>query len=129
VAAISPVRVRVRQQPLRRLHGLVRPACPQDVKVERLPVEVGPAFEVGWLGYPLTVFWFVGFMNAINLIDGLDGLASGIAAIAAGGFIAVGIIIALFYSVYLAFRQYRFYQRWERRIALLLHLEEELLDQ
>lgn len=43
--------------------------------------------------------------------------------------IAVGIIIALFYSVYLAFRQYRFYQRWERRIALLLHLEEELLDQ
>jgi hypothetical protein len=44
-------------------------------------------------------------------------------------FIPRYIIIALFYSVYLAFRQYRFYQRWERRIALLLHLEEELLDQ
>jgi cation transport ATPase len=42
--------------------------------------------------------------------------------------IAVAIIIALFYSVYLAFRQYRFYQRWERRIGLLLHLEEQLLD-
>jgi hypothetical protein len=43
--------------------------------------------------------------------------------------IAVAIIIALFYSVYLAFRQYRFYQRWERRIGLLLHLEERLLDE
>ena len=43
--------------------------------------------------------------------------------------IAVAIIIALFYSVYLAFRQYRFYQRWERRIELLLHLETQLLDE
>jgi UDP-GlcNAc:undecaprenyl-phosphate GlcNAc-1-phosphate transferase len=28
--------------------------------------------------YLLTVFWFVLFMNAVNLIDGLDGLAGGI---------------------------------------------------
>lgn len=43
--------------------------------------------------------------------------------------IAVAIIVGLFYSVYLAFRQYRFYQRWERRIGLLLHLEKQLLDE
>jgi cell division protein FtsW (lipid II flippase) len=43
--------------------------------------------------------------------------------------IAVAIIIALLYSVYLAFCQYRFYQRWERRIGLLLHLEAQLLDE
>ncbi|MBU1003182.1 MAG: undecaprenyl/decaprenyl-phosphate alpha-N-acetylglucosaminyl 1-phosphate transferase [Proteobacteria bacterium] len=31
-----------------------------------------------WLSYCLTVFWFLLFINAINLIDGLDGLAAGI---------------------------------------------------
>ena len=31
---------------------------------------------------PITIFWIVGMTNAINLIDGLDGLASGVTAIA-----------------------------------------------
>jgi UDP-GlcNAc:undecaprenyl-phosphate GlcNAc-1-phosphate transferase len=34
----------------------------------------------------VTVVWVVGMANAINLIDGLDGLAAGITAIAAGSF-------------------------------------------
>ncbi|MEE9415561.1 MAG: MraY family glycosyltransferase [Acidimicrobiales bacterium] len=34
----------------------------------------------------LTVLWVVGMANAINLIDGLDGLAAGIVAIASGTF-------------------------------------------
>ncbi len=33
----------------------------------------------------LTVFWCVGFINAFNLIDGLDGLATGLGIIAAFG--------------------------------------------
>ncbi len=33
----------------------------------------------------LTVIWFLAFMNAFNLIDGLDGLACGLGAIAAAG--------------------------------------------
>ena len=37
----------------------------------------------GWFAYPLTVFYLAAFTNIINLIDGLDGLASGITAIAA----------------------------------------------
>lgn len=36
--------------------------------------------------YLLSVLWVVGMTNAINLIDGLDGLAAGIVAIAAGAF-------------------------------------------
>jgi UDP-GlcNAc:undecaprenyl-phosphate/decaprenyl-phosphate GlcNAc-1-phosphate transferase len=36
----------------------------------------------GVLSLGLTVFWIVGTTNAVNLIDGLDGLASGITAIA-----------------------------------------------
>jgi UDP-GlcNAc:undecaprenyl-phosphate/decaprenyl-phosphate GlcNAc-1-phosphate transferase len=38
-------------------------------------------FHLGWMAYPLTVFWIVGISNAINLMDGLDGLAAGISTI------------------------------------------------
>jgi UDP-GlcNAc:undecaprenyl-phosphate GlcNAc-1-phosphate transferase len=34
-----------------------------------------------WLGVPLTLLWYVGMMNAINFVDGLDGLLAGVAAI------------------------------------------------
>ncbi|MGH9151321.1 MAG: glycosyltransferase family 4 protein [Acidimicrobiales bacterium] len=38
----------------------------------------------------LTVLWVVAIANAVNLIDGLDGLAAGIVAIAAGAFFVYG---------------------------------------
>jgi UDP-GlcNAc:undecaprenyl-phosphate GlcNAc-1-phosphate transferase len=38
----------------------------------------------------VTVLWVVGMANAINFIDGLDGLAAGITAIAAGSFFLYG---------------------------------------
>ena len=43
-------------------------------------VTLGGTFGVstGWLAYPLTVLWIVGVTNAFNLIDGMDGLATGI---------------------------------------------------
>jgi UDP-GlcNAc:undecaprenyl-phosphate GlcNAc-1-phosphate transferase len=34
-----------------------------------------------WLSIAITVFWILGITNAINLIDGLDGLAAGVAVI------------------------------------------------
>lgn len=40
-------------------------------------------FLLGNLALPLTFLWIVGITNAINLIDGLDGLAAGISAVAA----------------------------------------------
>lgn len=40
----------------------------------------------------VTVFWVIGFMNAMNLADGLDGLACGLACIASATFLAVAII-------------------------------------
>jgi len=43
----------------------------------------GMSYLLSWLSYPLTLFWLVGITNTINLIDGLDGLASGVASIAA----------------------------------------------
>jgi len=38
--------------------------------------------EIGIFDLPITILWIVGITNAFNLIDGLDGLASGIAVIA-----------------------------------------------
>jgi UDP-GlcNAc:undecaprenyl-phosphate GlcNAc-1-phosphate transferase len=40
-----------------------------------------PLGEWGWL---LTILWVVGITNAVNLSDGLDGLAAGVSAIACG---------------------------------------------
>lgn len=37
----------------------------------------GKALHLGPWAFPVTVFWFVGCMNAVNLLDGLDGLAAG----------------------------------------------------
>ena len=44
--------------------------------------------EWGWAGrwlvtYPLTIFWVMGMMNTVNWLDGMDGLAAGVSAIAA----------------------------------------------
>ncbi len=44
----------------------------------------GPAIQTGWMNVPLTVLWVLAVTNAINLIDGLDGLAAGVVAIACG---------------------------------------------
>jgi UDP-GlcNAc:undecaprenyl-phosphate GlcNAc-1-phosphate transferase len=39
--------------------------------------------SLGFLSLPITFLWIVGISNAINLIDGLDGLAAGVSSIAA----------------------------------------------
>lgn len=44
---------------------------------------------LGLFAYPITVLWLVGISNAVNLIDGMDGLAGGISAFAA---LSMGII-------------------------------------
>jgi UDP-GlcNAc:undecaprenyl-phosphate/decaprenyl-phosphate GlcNAc-1-phosphate transferase len=58
-----------------------------------LPFGTG-ALELGALSYPLTLLWIIGVTNAMNLIDGMDGQAGGISALAALGagiyFILVG---------------------------------------
>ena len=39
-----------------------------------------------WAAVPVTIFWIAGMMNTVNWLDGLDGLAAGVGAIAAGLF-------------------------------------------
>ncbi|NIM96529.1 MAG: hypothetical protein GTO24_00170 [candidate division Zixibacteria bacterium] len=54
--------------------------------------------EFSWLGLPVTVFWFLIVINAINLMDGLDGLAAGIAFFAS----IVLAVVSLLRTNYLA---------------------------
>ncbi len=50
--------------------------------------------QIGWLAMPLTVLWIVGCTNAINLIDGLDGLAVGVSAISSFSMMIVALFVA-----------------------------------
>ena len=45
------------------------------------------------LGVPLTILWIVGITNAFNLIDGLDGLATGIAIVALGTTLSIAVLL------------------------------------
>ena len=78
----------------------------------------GEFIELGIWTYPITVIYLVAYVNIFNLIDGLDGLASGIAVIASftmfiiafggGRFDAAGLSIALA-GACLGFLKYNFH--------------------
>jgi UDP-GlcNAc:undecaprenyl-phosphate GlcNAc-1-phosphate transferase len=53
------------------------------------PFGGGGLIALGLLRIPVTLVWIVGFTNVINLIDGLDGLAAGVTAIATVSFLVL----------------------------------------
>lgn len=53
--------------------------CAFDIRIDTV---MGVRWMAPWLSWPITVFWIVALTNAVNLIDGLDGLAAGICAAA-----------------------------------------------
>ena len=71
-----------------------------------------------WIALPLTICWVVGITNAFNLIDGMDGVAAGLASIAAfsmtvwliliGGATAVAAMLMIFCGACLGFLRYNF---------------------
>ena len=52
-----------------------------------------PVWQLGWLAYPVTVIWIVAITNAVNLIDGLDGLACGVSTISAATMLVIALQI------------------------------------
>ena len=49
--------------------------------------------QLGWLSIPFTILWIIACTNAVNLIDGLDGLAVGISAISSISMMIVSMIL------------------------------------
>ena len=45
------------------------------VQIDAIKI-LGVQIDLGLLSLPFTVFWLVGAMNAVNLLDGIDGLAT-----------------------------------------------------
>jgi len=53
----------------------------------------GGSIELTYLSLPITMLWVMVFTNALNLIDGVDGLAAGIASISSTTFFLTGLIL------------------------------------
>ena len=52
--------------------------------------------NLGWISIPLTIIWIVAITNAVNFIDGLDGLAVGVSAISTATLIVIALMVSEF---------------------------------
>ncbi len=68
-----------------------------DIRIEWLNNPFGGYFYLEWLAVPFTIFWVISFTNVVNLIDGLDGLAAGVGAIASITVILVSIPLGYYH--------------------------------
>ena len=64
-----------------------------------LPVS-GGSLDIGWVYIPLVMFVVIAEVNAVNLTDGLDGLASGVTMLYSGSMLIVFLLLAS-WSVFL----------------------------
>lgn len=64
-----------------------------DIRISTFTLPFFGRFDLGWLSLPVTVLWILAITNAVNLIDGLDGLAAGVSII---GLSTIGLISYFF---------------------------------
>ncbi len=90
---ISPVNARLKL--LFQILAATTAVLISDIRIERLTnpfvADVGYSVLSPYISYPLTILWITGITNAINLIDGLDGLATGICTISCLSFFFISI--------------------------------------
>jgi UDP-GlcNAc:undecaprenyl-phosphate GlcNAc-1-phosphate transferase len=58
--------------------------------------------DLGLLSWPFTVFWLLGAINSLNLIDGMDGLLSSVALIISLGIAVIVVLQGNWTSAYVA---------------------------
>lgn len=105
-----------------KLIGQIAAACVVvfwgNLQVTFINLPFGAQLQFGLLSIPFTIIWIVGITNAINLIDGLDGLAAGVSSIALitisgmailQGYFIVAIIGLILLSSTLGFLIYNFH--------------------
>jgi UDP-GlcNAc:undecaprenyl-phosphate GlcNAc-1-phosphate transferase len=66
------------------LIGASLAVCASGATLSSLSIGTWLEIKTGWGAWPLTVFWIIGITVCMNLIDGLDGLAAGVAAMVCG---------------------------------------------
>lgn len=83
-----------------KLLGQIAAACVLvafDIRIEWVNNPLGGYIYLDMLSIPWTIFWVISFTNVVNLIDGLDGLAAGVSAIASLTVILVAIQMGYFH--------------------------------
>jgi UDP-GlcNAc:undecaprenyl-phosphate GlcNAc-1-phosphate transferase len=65
--------------------------CASGATMRSISVRTWFVLETGWAAWPLTVFWIVTITVCLSVIDGLDGLAAGIAAIVCGSIVLLAL--------------------------------------
>ena len=98
--AIEEVGVKVAAGVVLPIAKAISPTISAQDLVFIIPIgDTGISFDlVYWLGTGIIAVFVLGGCNAANLIDGLDGLLSGVTAIAAAGLLAIALVMALVYA-------------------------------
>lgn len=65
-----------------------------DFVTNPLIMSEGKIVLTGILAVPITILWIVGVTNSVNLIDGLDGLACGVSAIASMTMLVISMLVS-----------------------------------
>ncbi len=93
------------------------------LRVELLSTPFG-SVDIGSFSVVITVLWVVILSNAINLIDGLDGLAGGVSLIGAvalaviGQFYQIGAVLVVVYAMIGFLAVFLYFNRYPARIFL-----------
>lgn len=70
-----------------------------NFKIDVLSNPFGNPIELGWLSFPLSLLWIVMITNAINLLDGIDGLVAGVTGTIA---LSLGVINVIYGNIFIA---------------------------
>ena len=69
-----------------------------DLRIDRLTNPFGSSlysyWDFGLLSYPITILWIVAITNAVNFIDGLDGLACGVSCISSVNLLVIALLVS-----------------------------------
>ena len=68
--------------------------CGVGIRINTIFLTDSLVVDLGWFSWLITILWIVGITNAINFVDGLDGLAAGICAATCG----VIVILTLYFG-------------------------------
>jgi len=94
------------------------------LKIDPITIPYLGQIAIGQFSVLITVLWVVGLTNAINLIDGLDGLAAGVSLIAAitmtvvGHFYHIGPVMVFTYAMIGFLSVFLYYNRYPARIFM-----------
>lgn len=69
-----------------------------ELRIDRLTNPFGSSlysyWDFGILAYPITILWIIAITNAVNFIDGLDGLACGVSCISSVNLLVIALLVS-----------------------------------